>query len=165
MCSAAAAYGISYVNHMNSQFADEVGLVSLGLGKELRRYSIGGMYGFVPTEISGGPFIETVTIRQTYEFYHWKKLSFHLGLNIFHVLGVKYHTHDYGSTPKNYYSNGSVRGILNFGISANLDKKEKRLFYFEVGLNDLAIANLINNSAVIEADQELSLGLGIKQRF
>lgn len=160
-----SAYGITYVNHLNTQFAGEIGLFSLGLGKEFKRYSVGGMYGVVPSELSGGPLIETVALRQTYEFYHWKKLYFHLGVNLFHVLGVKYQTNNYGNTPKNYYPNASLRGLLNLGLSANLDKKEKSLFYFETGLNDLAIVDFLNNSEVLRLDEEFSLALGLKQRF
>lgn len=156
---------VTYINHFNTQLAGEIGLIALGLGKEINRYSIGGMYGVVPAEVSGGPVIETVVLRQTYEFYHWKKLNFHLGLNLFHVLGVKYQTQNFGNTPDNYYPNASIRGLLNLGISANLDRVEKRLFYFETGLNDIAIVDFINNYKVLRADEEFSLALGIKQRF
>lgn len=156
---------MTYINHFTSQFAGEVGVVSLGLGKEFKRYSIGGMYGFVPAEVSGTSAIETITLRQTYEYFHWKKLSFHTGLNIFHVLGVKYETSSYGESPDKYYPIGSVRGLLNLGVSAAFDKKEASIVYFEMGLNDIAITNYIANSDVINPINELSLAMGFKKRF
>ena len=159
------ANALTYINHFNSQFAGEVGLISLGLGKEFSRYSIGGMYGFVPSEVSGGPLIETVTLRQTYEFFHWKRIAMHAGLNVFHVLGIKYHTHDYGTAPDSYYPIGSIRGLLNLGISLAYNKNESKLLYMEAGMNDITIVNLFNNSRVINPQDEVSLALGFKQRF
>ncbi|MCM2350563.1 MAG: hypothetical protein NDI69_11135 [Bacteriovoracaceae bacterium] len=159
------AQGLTYINHFNSQFAGEIGLISLGLGKEFSRYSIGGMYGIVPSEISGGPLIETVTLRQTYKLFHWKRISVYTGLNIFHVLGIKYQTHDYGTAPDNYYPIGSIRGIMNLGISVAYNKKESKIFYVEAGMNDITIVNYINNSSVINPQDEVSLALGFKQRF
>ena len=123
------------------------------------------MYGVVPTEVSGGVLIETLTLRQTYEFYHWQRLAFYGGLNIFHVLGIKYRTEDYGEVPDKYYPIGSIRGLLNLGLSTTFNKKESRMIYIEAGLNDVAITNYINNSDVINLGDEVSLAFGFKQRF
>lgn len=158
-------HAVTYVDHFTSQFAGEVGLISMGLGKDFKRYSIGGMYGVVPTEVSGGPMIETITLRQTYDFYHWERLTFYGGLNIFHVLGIQYRTEDYGDVPDSYYPIGSIRGLLNLGIATAFNKQETRIIYFEGGLNDIAIVNYINNSSVVNLGDEVSLGLGFKQRF
>ncbi|MFP5385860.1 MAG: hypothetical protein ACLGHN_07250 [Bacteriovoracia bacterium] len=157
--------GVTYINHFNSQFAGEVGLVSVGLGKDFRRYSIGGMYGVVPTEVSGGVLIETITLRQTYDFFHWQRLAAYGGLNIFHVLGIQYRTEDYGEVPDRYYPVGSIRGLLNLGLATTFNKRESRIIYVEAGLNDIAITNLINNAEVINVADEFSLALGFKQKF
>ena len=123
------------------------------------------MYGVVPTEVSGGPFIETVTLRQTYEFYHWDRLSAHFGINIFHVLGIQYRSEDYGDVPDGYYPIGSIRGLLNLGLTTAFNKIETRLIYVEAGLNDVALVNYVNNTSVINLEDEVSFAIGFKQRF
>ena len=150
---------------MNLQFAGEVGFLSLGLGKEFNRYSIGGMYGLVPSGMSGTKTLETVTIRQTYTFVEWRRFDFHVGLNIFHVLGVTYQASHYGESPKDYYQIGSIRGLLNLGFSLQLDKERKRFFYFEGGMNDMWFENWLANHDVINPSNHLSLGMGYKRRF
>lgn len=160
-----SVHSVTFVNHFNSQFAGEVGLLSVGLGKDFKRYSVGGMYGVVPTELSGGPLIETITLRQTYEFYQWDRLSFHGGLNIFHVLGIQYRAEDYGDVPSGYYPIGSIRGLINLGVSTAFNKKKSRIIYVEAGLNDVAIVNYLNNTSVISIRDEISLAIGFKQRF
>lgn len=158
-------FGMTYINHANSQFAGEVGLLSMGLGKHFTRYSIGGMYGFVPAELSGGPAIETVAVRQTFDFYFWKRLTFYGGLNVFHVLGVKYKTSEYGKAPKSYYPIGAVRGLLNIGGEFDLDSRREQHFYFEAGLNDIALTNIVSNADSTNVMDEISLGFGFKQDF
>lgn len=157
---------MTYINHFNTQFAGEVGLVSVGLGKHFTRYSIGGMYGVVPAEISGGPFIETITLRQTYDYYFWKRVTFHVGMNIFHVLGVKYQTENYGSVPENYYPVGAIRVLFNpIGVSATINRKQSSMVYFESGWNDISLLNYFNNNEVINPLDDLSLALGFRQKF
>lgn len=165
LLATSASYGVTYINHFNSQFAGEIGLVSIGLGKEFWRYSIGGMYGIVPTELSGGPLIETFTLRQTYEFYDWDRISFHAGLNIYHVLGIQYRSEHYGDVPNGYYPIGSFRGLLNLGMSTTFNKKESRIIYIEAGLNDVALVNYMNNTSVMDITDEISMAIGFKQRF
>ena len=156
---------MTFIDHFTSQFAGEVGLVSMGLGKDFKKYSIGGMYGVVPTELSGGPLIETVTLRQTFEFYQWERLAAYFGLNIFHVLGIQYRTEDYGEVPDSYYPIGSIRGLLYLGLSTSFNKIETRSVYIEAGLNDLALVNYAGNSEVINIGDEISLAIGFKQKF
>ena len=45
---------------------------------------------FVPKEFFKTEMIETVTLRQTYRFYDWDRMEFYGGLNIYHVLGLRY---------------------------------------------------------------------------
>lgn len=153
------------MNQALLQYAGEIGLASLGVGKEFSRYSIAGLYGIVPSEMSGGPLIETVTVRQTYSFYDWKRMTFYGGLNIFHVLGISYESSEYGDAPKSYYPIGSIRGLVNLGFALTTNVKETRQFYFEAGLNDIWIVNWLSNNNVVNPGEHVSLGLGIKQRF
>lgn len=147
------------------QFAGEIGLVSVGLEKNFKRYSIGGLYGTVPAEVSGGPVIETFALRQTYQFGFWKRLDFYGGLNLFHVLGINYQTSKFRDAPKNYYSNASIRALLNLGIAVAMDLQESRSFYFEAGINDLWLANYVANASEINPLDQVSLGMGFKHKF
>lgn len=153
------------MDHFLSQYAGELGLTSLGLGKDFSRYSISGMYGFVPSSFSGGSDIETVALRQTYGLYSWRRLDFHVGLNVYHVLGVRYESSNYGRPPKGYYPLGSVRMLLNLGLSFKLDKQEKNYFYFESGMNDVWLENWLSNQRTVNSIDHVSLALGYKRRF
>lgn len=156
---------MTYVDHFNFQFAGEVGFLSAGLGKKFGKYTVGGMYGLVPQGMSGTNNIETVTIRQTYHFYDWKRFNFYGGLNIFHVLGVSYESSRYGKSPKSYYAIGSIRGLLNLGFSFQLDRQESEFFYFEGGMNDMWIENTLANSDTVNPTDHVSLALGYLKRF
>jgi hypothetical protein len=147
------------------QFAGEIGFASVGLGKTYNRYSLTGMYGIVPHELSGGGVIETIAVRQTYLLTEWNRLSFYGGLNVFHVLGLTYQSEKFKESPKGYYPIGSIRGLLNLGISLNLEKDGSKSFYFESGLNDLWITNSIVNNRSINPLDHASLAIGLKQRF
>ncbi len=156
------------MDHFISQFAGEIGLVSAGLGKDFSRYSISGLYGIVPPEHSegaNGPLIETITLRQAYRFYEWKRMDFHLGLNVFHVLSLRYESVKFKDSPRGYYPIGSVRGLLNLGISLNLNKTNTRAFYFEGGLNDLWIVNWMNNYNTVNPSDQVSIAAGYKYHF
>lgn len=156
---------MTYVNHFVSQFAGEIGAVSLGLGKDFERYSISGMYGFVPTEMSQGPLIETVTLRQTYILYNWDRIDFYSGLNTFHVLSLQYQSSKSRDAPSGYYSIGSIRALLYGGVAVNMRAQTMRSFYFEAGMNDIWIVNSISNSDTVDPVNHVSLAMGFKQRF
>lgn len=140
-------------------------MASVGLGKNFSRYSISGMYGIVPSEISGGPLIETVTLRQTYRYDEWDQMDFYLGLNIFHVLGLNYQTTKFRDAPKSYYPIGSIRALLNLGLAINMGKDKKNAFYLEAGLNDIWITNFLTNSREVNPYDHGSLGMGFKFGF
>jgi hypothetical protein len=154
---------VTYVDSSLIQLSGEIGLLSLGLEKNFSRYSIGGLYGLVPGEISGGPVIETVTLRQTYRFWDWKRLGFYGGLNIFHVLGLNYHTEDFRDAPRNYYAIGNLRALLNLGLQVQI--KPEKSFYFEAGMNDLWIENYVSNSNAVNPSKHVSLAMGFKHSF
>lgn len=156
---------MTYINHVVSQFAGEIGLLSLGLGKDFTRYSLTGLYGWVPPEYSEGPLIETVTLRQTYHLTSWKRIDFYTGLNIYHVLSLDYESSKFRDAPSNYYSLGSFRGLLYLGFAMNYKKESMRSFYFESGLNDIWITNWLTNLETVSPEEHISLAFGFKQRF
>jgi hypothetical protein len=159
------ALALSYVNHFLAQFAGEIGTASFGLGKTFTRYSVAGLYGVVPHELSGSGVIETVTLRQTYRLYDWKRVSTHAGFNLFHVLGLTYQASKFKESPKGYYPIGSIRALVNFGASVALDKAHVKSFYLECGLNDIWITNWITNQDVINPWEHTSLALGFRHSF
>lgn len=115
-------------------------------------------------EYAEGPLIETITLRQTYNFYQWKRIRLYFGFNIFHVLGLQYESSKFRDAPEGYYPIGSIRGLLYLGISVATDKNEKRSFYFESGMNDIWIENTLSNSTV-NPTEHISLAIGLKQKF
>ncbi len=156
---------MTYVNHFVSQFAGEIGLISVGLGKEFTKYSLSGLYGVVPSEYSEGPVIETVTLRQTYSLYDWKRIDFYGGLNIYHVLSLQYQSSKFKDAPSEYYPIGSIRGLLYGGIALNMNPRRGSSFYFEAGLNDIWLTNWLSNSKTVNALDHGSLGMGYKLTF
>jgi hypothetical protein len=155
---------LKYVDNSLFQVAGEIGLVSLGLEKHFYRYSVGGLYGWVPAEISGGPAIETVTLRQTYRFYEWKRFDFYSGLNIYHVLGLGYRTSEFKDSPKRYYPIGGIRALLNLGFNLHM-RPGKDVFYFEVGINDIWVENSFTNYEEMNPLDHTSMGIGFKHYF
>ncbi len=151
------------MNHFLGQYAGEIGLLSLGLGRDFNRYSLSGMYGFVPPDLSGADAIETVAIRQTYRFWDWRRLSFYGGLNIFHVLGLQYQSTKFRDAPEGYYSIGSIRGLVNLGIKVQIE--EGWNFYSEAGMNDIWITNVITSSDQVNPTDHVSMALGLKKDF
>lgn len=157
---------VTYVDHALGQFAGETGLFSVGLGKTITsKYKLGFMYGVVPTEVSKGPIIETVAFRQTYDIHYWDIMTFYLGLNVYHVLGLRYQTSKYGISPDGYYPIGSIRGLLNLGVSIDVNQRKQREYYFETGINDVWITNYINNIGTMNPIKHFSMALGVKQSF
>lgn len=157
------SYSVTYVNHFLGQYAGEIGLLSVGLGKDFERYSLSGLYGLVPPDLSGADSIETVAIRQTYRFWDWQRFTFYGGLNIFHVLGLQYQSTKFRDAPEGYYSIGSIRALLNLGAGVQL--RESWNFYFEAGMNDIWITNFVSNSDVVNPTDHVSLALGLKKTF
>lgn len=151
------------MNHFLGQYAGEIGFVSLGLGKDFERYSISGLYGLVPPDLSGADALETVALRQTYRFWDWQRVEFYGGLTVFHVLGLQYQSTKFRDAPEGYYSIGSIRGLINIGVS--LQVRSSWNVYFEAGMNDIWITNFIANSDLVNPADHVSLGLGVKKQF
>jgi len=147
------------------QIAGDIGTVSLGLEKKFSRYSVGALYGIVPSEVSGGPVIETVTLRQTYLFDEWERLGFYGGLNIFLIMGLDYQTDKFRDAPAMYYPIGGVRALINLGVSFAVGSRELSAFYFELGMNDLWIVNSLTSKDEVNPPDHVTLGLGLKHEF
>lgn len=154
---------MTYVNHFLGQYAGEIGFISLGLGRDFKRYSLSALYGLVPPDLSGTDAIETVTLRQTYRIWDWRRLSFYGGLNVFHVLGLQYQSTKFRDAPEGYYSIGSIRGLLYLGSSVTV--RNDWNFYFEAGMNDIWITNFVTNTDRINPSDHVSLALGLKKNF
>lgn len=115
--------------------------------------------------MSGGPLIETVTLRQTYIFDEWDRLDFYGGLKIFHVLGLDYQSDKFRDAPGMYYPIGGIRALLNIGVSVAVRSLELSGVYFELGMNDLWIANALANQQEVNSPDHITLGLGFKNKF
>jgi hypothetical protein len=159
-------WGLTYLDHIHLQYAGQIGFLSAGVGKKLgHRYSIGFMYGYVPHAMAGGPGIETFTFRQNFGLLDFGRHQLYLGLNIFHVAGIRYATSQYGEAPRNYYAIGSWRGLLYLGIDTTIIKASGISFYVESGLNDIWIENSLANFPEVNPLEHLTLALGFKKTF
>jgi hypothetical protein len=143
----------------------EVGLISVGAERNFSRYSIGGLYGIVPSEYSEGPVIETVALRQTYRYYDWDRISTYVGLNIYHIFGLDYQSDKFRDSPGNYYQLGGFRGLVNLGLEIEVGSDELGSFYTEAGMNDLWIVNILTNRNSVNPLEHISLAMGFKHHF
>jgi hypothetical protein len=160
------AWSLTYLDHLHLQYAGQIGLISGGVGKQItRRYSLGLMYGHVPAGVAQGFTLETFAVRQTYSLLDWHRHRFYLGLNVFHVIGLRYETSQYGEPPRNYYSIGSVRGLLYLGWQSYLLREQKIAIYFESGINDIWIENTLANWPDQNPLRHLTMALGFKKEF
>jgi hypothetical protein len=123
------------------------------------------MYGYVPADMTQGFTLETFALRQTYSLLDWDRHRLYLGLNIFHVIGLRYATSQYGEAPRNYYSIGSIRGLLNLGLQTYLMRERKIAFYIESGINDIWIENTLANWPDQNPLRHLTMALGFKKEF
>lgn len=157
---------VTYVNHFLSQFAGEIGLVSVGLGKNIsEKYNLAFYYGIVPEAVSKANTIETFAFKQTYDFYDFDRSRFYIGLTIYHALGLNYQTSKYGVSPDGYYPIGSIRGLIFLGSSILTNTSSKTSMYFEAGVNDIWITNFLNYHEEVSLMEMASLALGIKKEF
>lgn len=159
------AWSLTYVDNSLIQIAGDIGTISAGLEKKFSRYSIGGLYGIVPSDVSGGPVIETLTLRQTYLFDEWDRLGFYSGFNIFHVLGLGYQSEKFRDVPDRYYSIGGFRAVFNLGINVAIRSRELSAFYFEMGMNDIWILNSLVNNDQLNVPDHVTMGFGFKYDF
>ena len=116
-----------YFDHMKVQYAGEIGLLSYGLGNNITsNYSLDFFYGYVPAEIAGKE-IQTYAVKNDYSFYKTSyfasEFEYYVGLNIFHVIGLRYQTSRFVKYPRNYYRLSSIRALLYLGVSVKYSEK------------------------------------------
>ncbi len=157
-----------YVDQMKLQHAGEIGYIAFGLGKVIsKNYSFDILYGYVPADIAGNE-IETYSFKNDYKVYRYEKLKYlstlYIGINFYHVIGLKYQTSRFGSYPRNYYRMSSIRVMPYLGLSVTLKNKKDDLF-LESGVNDVWLVNYYNNPDEINLSDYASLALGWKHPF
>ena len=148
------------------QYAGDIGKFSLGYGKDLTDYyRISFHYGYVPANELQNK-IETYTIKNNFSLwsydYQQYQYTFYTGAALFHVPGNKYKTHEYSSTPDNYYRQSSIRGLVYIGHEMAYNKTNS--IYLESGINDVWLINAANNDSV-DIQDHVSLALGYNYRF
>jgi len=153
----------AFVDYTKLQYAGEIGLLSAGLGKVVTsNYSFSFLYGYVPESIAGKE-IETYSFKNDYSLYRYHRnsnfLDFYIGLNIYHVKELHYQMHRQRPYPRNYYRMSSIRAMLYWGMSYQLQSKKSSI-YFESGINDVWIVNYYNNHEVLDPKDYVSLALG-----
>lgn len=154
-----------FVDRLKVQFAGEIGLASVGAGVDISKtHTFDLFYGIVPHSI-GGDFIETYSIKNEHHYPYFdfsKNLNFapYFGLNIFHVIGLKYQTSRLNNYPRNYYRTSSIRLLPYLGVEYKYDMKKSENYYFEMGINDIWLINLYNNHEVLDYKDYISLALG-----
>ena len=158
----------NYVDHAVTQYAGEIGQVAFGLGKKVsENYSFSILYGYVPKDIAGTE-IETYAFKNNYSLFRFERLktlfNFYTGINIYHVIGLKYQTSRHANYPRNYYRMSSIRALIYLGMNASIVNKQNKVF-FESGINDFWIINYLNNSEVLDPKDYVSLALGWKHLF
>lgn len=152
------------IDHVNAQFAGEIGTMSIGIGKTIKRYTIGFMYGFEPERDEGG-VVSTIVLRNTYSFLTFNDyIDFYGGLNVYHAVGNKYKTSQL-HRQKGYYSEASVLALASLGLKARAHKLKGVEFYYEAGINNLWMENYINNTNSVNPFDHVSLSLGLIYHF
>lgn len=159
-----------FVDGVRLQHAGEIGFVSLGINKIVsEKYQLSFLYGYVPSAYSEKP-IETISLKQDYFFYDGNLSSLnydyqvYLGVNIYHVIGLRYQSSQAKEAPFNYYQMASIRALLYLGLETGENGMPSR-YYFEMGMNDIWLVNYVTNHDALEANDYLSLALGYKYLF
>ncbi len=157
--SASFAY---FIDHLKLQYAGEIGLVSIGMGKQVTpSYSFDFFYGYVPESMDNNE-IETFAFKNYYDVTSFgaftKEINFYGGINLYHVIGLKYQTSRLSSYPRSYYRMASIRALLFLGLNMNHRKNTK--FYFESGVNDIWLINYANNAESLNISDYISHAFG-----
>ena len=157
------------VDYLKFQHAGEIGFYAIGAGLDIsERYSLEFFYGHVPKEF-GGIVINTFSMKNNINIFSFNLLSIltemFIGLNIYHVAGMNYQVSRKSSFPRNYYGEGSLRGMLYIGMNFKLSNSMRHGIYFESGINDLVLTNYYNNPDIIDPFDYASLGVGYSYDF
>lgn len=158
----------AFVDQAKVQYAGEIGILSFGLGRTItKNYSFDILYGYVP-ESEAGKEIETYSFKNDYKFFRYEKhpylMSIYMGVNVYHVIGLRYQTSRFASYPRNYYRISSIRTLLYLGVELET-QSNRNSFFFESGMNDIWIINYYNNQNVLDPKDYISLATGWNHTF
>jgi hypothetical protein len=156
------------IDRINIQYAGEIGLVAMGLGKKVSHtYSFDVFYGYVPESIAGSE-IETYAFKNQWNWIAFEHSQMHFqwygGLNFYHVIGLRYQSSRLISYPRNYYSMSSIRALLLHGLLIR-SSKSRHQYYIETGINDFWLINWMNNQDVINGFDYFSWSVGWRYPF
>ena len=169
------------LDHDKTQYAGEIGFMSLGLGYSLFKRENGeldGFLGFLPESIGGD---NIVTIALKFQYLPWKKEVFKnkfqleplsMGVNIYHaftkILNEQKNEDLY---PNGYYwwTIGTRFGPF-FGSRLTKEFKQTSFmktltFYYEIGTNDLFIYSWAANRSAIPIYKIWNTSFGLKATF
>lgn len=153
----------NFFDYSKSQFAGEIGVISLGFGfinSDQSEYEF--LYGLVPANYTESKPIETFAFKYNRGWFSYESLSFYTGAAIYHVIGLNYQTSRNGASPRNYYRLGSIRALFYYGLEY---RHKKHALYFENGINDIWLTNSINNPEAINPTDYMSMALGYRHLF
>lgn len=153
-------------------------MYTFGIGSkdQVSEFEFDLYYGVVPRSISGTNNWSILTLKTTYPFFRseCKTLGaewLRAGVHVNYHLGDEFHFGNFTDKryPQHYYW-WSPAMRVNIFIGSSLVKtigKNKLLFYYELGTNDLYISSYVShqNYKVIPFPQILILGFGLKWQF
>ncbi len=147
------------VDRIIFQHAGEIGTYVAGFGFDINSiYEIALLYGHVPSSQSLSE-VDTLAVKNNFNLYTKKKYKFHTGIAIYHALNSQYKTYLNDDYPDSYYQIGSIRGLIYLGGQYILSRKYS--VFYEVGLNDLQIVDMYNNSTEELNNDSLSAAIGM----
>ena len=151
-------------SYLKTQYAGEIGQVSMGLGKKFKNFiSLEFLYGVVSEDVNTEK-IETFAVKNHYEIWSeraWNSnFQAYLGLGAFHVPGKKYQTAFHSNYPNNYYSEASLRGMFYYGLEYSYKKLKSNSIYFENGINDIWLINFLNIPEEVRLNDHAFMALG-----
>ncbi len=167
-------------DHYKVHFAGEIGLLSLGAGKEFFKkdqLEITAFIGFLPKNI-GGDDITTISLKTAY----WpvkiplRNNSFFIepigiGINLYHAFGENLNKfRDPDLYPPEYYwwtIKYRIAPYLSGRISQKLDRPSLSIlqYYYEFGTNDLYLYSWYNNRDKIKPYDIINFSFGISLKF
>lgn len=160
--------------YIKTQFAGDIGLISVGVGKSLfnDKLETDLFFGYLPKSI-GGDRIFTSAIKVSYLPFREipiQKICFNplsTGLQLGYTFGDEYFAFEpRNQYPKSYYGFSTalhlyyfVGGRVSYLINEKIPEME---FYYEVGSNVEYIISYIQNPHYLSLGKIFNLGMGVK---
>ena len=143
--------------------------MALGFGKRFNSvYTLDYMHGLVREE-TGGATIVTIALKNNFDIHRFSYgknyVDFYGGITVFHVTGLRYQAARVNAFPEQYYSVGSIRGLFFLGLKGGIKESSPHQVFFESGMNDIWLINVINNNESIDYKDYVSLALGYNYIF